>query len=245
MMEGRYEVAIKAARDLETEVPATFMQRYTGLADGWVSALPHVLVRFGKWQDLLDLPEYPEGRPVSRSMRRYGRSIANAALGNVEAAREEIAAFEREAARVPTEWTIGMNPAHAVFPVARKMMHGELAFREGDHDRAFTLLREGAALEDELLYDEPPGWLQPTRHALGALLMAAGRYKPAEQVYREDLERNPKNGWSLLGLEKARRLQGDTEGLDDLARLRQKAWSRSDVTPTSSCYCEPGAVTLR
>jgi tetratricopeptide (TPR) repeat protein len=244
MMEGRFEAALEAAKALETQVPATFMQRYPGIADGWFAALPHVLIRFGRWKDILALEEYPAGRPISRAMRRYARSIANSALGRTTEARAEMAAFEAEAARVPIEWTIGMNPAHAVFPMARKMMLGELAFREGDHDLAFASLREGAALEDELLYDEPPGWLQPVRHALGALLMAAGRYAEAEQVYGEDLERNPNNGWALLGLEKARRMQGETEGLDELIRQRSKAWARSDVAPTSSCYCEPGAVTL-
>lgn len=244
MMEGRFETAIEAARGLDTQVPETFMTRYPGIADGWAAALPHVLVRFGKWDEILALAEYPESRPISRAMRRYARSIANSALGRTDAARAEMAEFEREAGAVPIDWTIGMNPAHAVFPMSRKMMQGELAFREGDHERAFASLREAALLEDELLYDEPPGWLQPVRHALGALLMAAGRFDEAEVVYREDLERNPGNGWSLLGLEKARRMQGDTDGLDDLVRQRSKAWARADVAPTSSCYCEPGAVQL-
>jgi tetratricopeptide (TPR) repeat protein len=244
MMEGRFEAAFQAAKALETQVPATFMQRYPGVADGWFAALPHVLIRFGRWNDILDMQEYPEGRPVSRAMRRYARSIANSALGRTTDARAEMAAFEAEAARVPIEWTIGMNPAHAVFPMARKMMLGELAFREGDHHLAFASLREAVAIEDALLYDEPPAWLQPVRHALGALLMASGRYAEAEQAYSEDLERNPNNGWALLGLEKARRMQGKTEGLDELIRKRSKAWARSDVAPTSSCYCEPGAVTL-
>jgi tetratricopeptide (TPR) repeat protein len=244
MMEGRFDAAVAAAKGLETQVPATFMERYPGVADGWFAALPHVLVRFGKWSAILELEEYPEGRPISRAMRRYARSIANSARGDTAAAREEMAAFEAEAARVPIEWTIGMNPAHAVFPMARKMMLGELAFREGNHELAFASLREAAQIEDALLYDEPPGWLQPVRHALGALLMAAGRYAEAEEVYSEDLERNPNNGWSLLGLEKSRRMQGETDGLDDLIRRRSKAWARADVAPTSSCYCEPGAVTL-
>ena len=244
MMEGRFDTALRAAREMETEVPATFMQRYPQIADGWTSSLPHVLVRFGKWQQILELPEYPQSRPVSRAMRRYARSIADSALGRVAASRAEIAAFEQEAARVPIDWTIGFNPAHAVFALARKMLHGELAFREGDHDRAFQLLREGAELEDQMLYDEPPSWMQPVRHALGALLMAAGRYAEAEVVYQQDLERNPKNGWALLGLEKARRALGETEGCDALAKQRSAAWARADVTPTSSCYCETGARSL-
>ncbi len=244
MMEGRFEAAIEAARAMETDVPATFMERYPMIADGWSAAAPHVLVRFGKWEEIFELPEYPESRPISRAMRRYARSIANSALGRVDEARAEIDAFEREAARTPIDWTIGFNPAHAVYPLARRMMAGELAFRRGDHERAFAELRAGVAIEDELLYDEPPSWLQPTRHALGALLMAAGRYAEAEEVYEQDLTRNPRNGWALLGLENARRRLGDTEGLDDLARARARSWARADLSPTSSCYCEPGAADL-
>jgi tetratricopeptide (TPR) repeat protein len=201
-------------------------------------------VRFGRWDDILALPDYPVERPISRAMRRYARSIACSALGRTEEARREIAAFEELAKTVPLDWTLGFNPAHAVFPLARKMMMGELLFREGEHDEAFRLLREAVALEDQLLYDEPPSWLQPIRHALGALLMAAGRYAEAEEVYEADLARNPRNGWGLLGLEKARRAQRETEGLAELVRMRKSSWSRADVAPTSSCYCEPGAVEL-
>ena len=244
MMEGRFETAMQAARELETQVPATFMERYPQIADGWAAAEPHVLVRFGRWEEILALPDYPENRPLSRTMRRYARSIACSALGRTEDARREIAAFEEIARTVPLDWTFGFNPAHAVFPLARKMMSGELRFREGAHDEAFALLREAVALEDAMVYDEPPSWLQPIRHALGALLMAAGRNAEAEAVYEEDLARNPRNGWGLLGLEKARRAQRETEGLDELVRMRKRSWSRADVAPTSSCYCEPGAVEL-
>ena len=106
----------------------------------------------------------------------------------------------------------------------------------------FISLREAVRLEDELVYDEPPGWMQPVRHALGALLLDAGRADEAEQVYREDLARNPANGWSLLGLEQSLRAQ--SKGLDEadaLAAARAEAWARSDANPTSSCYCAPGA----
>jgi tetratricopeptide (TPR) repeat protein len=244
MMEGRFETAVQAAHELETQVPATFLERYPQIADGWMAAAPHVLVRFGRWQAILELPEYPAGRPISAAMRLYARSIACSALGRTDAARAEIEAFEAVAKTVPIDWTIGFNPAHAVFPIARKMMWGELLFREGEHDQAFALLREAAELEDKMTYDEPPSWLQPTRHALGALLTAAGRPAEAEAVYEQDLARNPRNGWALLGLEQARRAQRKTAGLDELVRQRKAAWSRADVRPTSSCYCEPGAVEL-
>jgi hypothetical protein len=94
MMEGRYETAVRAARELETDVPSTFMERYPQMADGWCAALPHVLIRFGKWREILDLPDYPEKRPISRAMRRYARSIACSALGRTDEARAEMQAFD-------------------------------------------------------------------------------------------------------------------------------------------------------
>ena len=124
--------------------------------------------------------------------------------------------------------------------VARAMLQGELAYREGDYDAAFAALREGVVLEEALNYDEPPGWMQPVRHALGALLMGAGRAAEAEQVYRDDLERTSANGWALLGLELSLRAQGKISQADAMAADRATLWVRADVRPTSSCYCEPG-----
>jgi hypothetical protein len=99
------------------------------------------------------------------------------------------------------EWKMGNNTASEVIAVARKMAEGELAFKEGKTDEAFQLLRQAVALEEALKYDEPPGWMQPVRHALGALLLAEGRADEAEEVYRADLARHPENAWSLLGLQ--------------------------------------------
>jgi hypothetical protein len=79
----------------------------------------------------------------------------------------------------------------------------------------------------------------PVRHALGALLMSAGRYAEAEEVYREDQLRNRGNGWSLLGLKQALEAQGRTAEAEPLAEQLATAWKRKDVKPTSSCYCEP------
>jgi hypothetical protein len=122
--------------------------------------------------------------------------------------------------------------------MARHMAAGELAYRRGNHDDAFTELRAGVKLEDELVYDEPPGWMQPVRHALGALLLETGKFAEAEEVFREDLTRHPHNGWALLGLEQSLKgLGGHEEELAQVAAARQEAWAGSDVTPPSSCYC--------
>ena len=132
------------------------------------------------------------------------------------------------------------NKISTVMPIAQAMMEGELLFREGNREAAFETLRRGAAAEDTLVYDEPPGWMLPIRHALGALLMADGQAEAAEQVYREDLARNRDNGWGLLGLQKALLAQGKTEMANALSEKLNNAWAKADVTPSSSCYCEPG-----
>jgi tetratricopeptide (TPR) repeat protein len=244
MMEGRYETALTAATDLEAQIPPKFLEQYTFLADGFMFTSRHVMIRFGKWNDILEQPEPPAFRKLSVAMHHYARGVALSALGRSAEARTELAAFRAAAAEVPDDWQVGNNTAQHVLSIAHAMLDGEVQYREGDYDQAFARLREGAALEDELKYDEPPGWLQPVRHALGALLMAAGRPEDAEAVYLDDLELHPNNGWSLLGLELALRAQSDvvTDEVAALAAMRTKMWRRADVNPTSSCYCEPGRL---
>ena len=239
-MEGRYATAMQAARELERDIPQDFLKQFTYIADGFTPVTYHVMIRFGKWEDILAEPEPEEYRLVSRMMRRYARGVALSALGRIDEARAELDAFERVAAEIPADWQIGQNKASSVIPVARHMLTGELLFREGEYDAAFAELNKGVKLEEALVYDEPPGWMQPVRHALGALLMATGRAEEAEQVYREDLKLNPRNGWALLGLEQALNAQGKMEEAKEFAAERADVWSRADVTPTSSCYCAPG-----
>lgn len=115
-----------------------------------------------------------------------------------------------------------------------------MAFHTGDREKAYQKLREGVALEDQLAYDEPPGWMQPVRHALGALLLAGDQAAEAESVYRADLVRHPKNAWSLLGLKQALEKQGkDTQAIDAVVK---QAWARADIEPVASCYCHPDAA---
>ena len=239
MMSGNYEQAIRAARDLESEMPEAALRDWAGLIEGIMAANFHVLIRFGKWQEILEEPDYPEWRVVSRAVRRYARSIAYSALGRTEEARAELAAFEEAMAEVQEEWWIFNNRVSDVLPIARAMINGELLFREGERGEAYAVLRDGVAFEDALVYDEPPGWMLPVRHALGALLMAGGRFAEAEAVYREDLRRNRDNGWSLTGLQLALRKQQLDNEAEELSPRLDRAFHNADTRPSSSCYCEP------
>jgi tetratricopeptide (TPR) repeat protein len=239
MMSGDFSSAIAAAEQLEAEIPEENLRELAGLIEGIMATRLHVLIRFGKWEEILQQPDYPEWRLMSRATRSYARAIACSALGRTEQARKEMVEFERRVQEVPGDWYVFNNQVHDVLPVARAMMQGELLFREGRREEAFEILREGIEHESQLVYDEPPAWMLPVRHALGALLIADGKHAEAEKLYREDLETNRNNGWALTGLRNALLQQGRLDEAKETNARLAIAFSECDVVVTSSCFCEP------
>ncbi len=150
-------------------------------------------------------------------------------------------AFFLERARlVPKEASLGNNSCEAILGVVIPMTEGEILVTEGKVAGGINQLRTAIRMEDALKYDEPPGWLIPVRHSLGAVLMKQQRFAEAEQVYRDDLARLPGNGWSLLGL--AESLRQQKKNADEAARIQakfEKVWAKADLTITSSCLCQP------
>ena len=120
------------------------------------------------------------------------------------------------------------------------MLDGELAPKQDRLDEAVKILRDAVRVEDQLRYDEPPNWMQPVRHTLGAALMRAGRYVEMEQVYREDQLRHPENGWSLFGLARALPLEKKDADAAEVEGRFNKIWLHADVHLGSTCDCQPG-----
>ena len=137
------------------------------------------------------------------------------------------------------------NPAEGIVATAAPMLEGEILVREGKLDEGIAKLREAVKAEDVLKYDEPPGWILPIRHSLGATLMKEKRYAEAEQVYREDLTRLPENGWSLFGLAQSLRRQSKPDEAVALETRFQKIWANADMAINSSCLCQPGEVVMK
>ena len=163
----------------------------------------HVLVRFGRWKEILQLPppSHPQIMLYRSASLRYGRALAFANLGNIEAAKAESRAFDVHRMDSEAENRIlHNNTVAALLAVDAPMIRGEIAYSEGRHEAAFKLLRRAVQLQDSLHYDEPWGKMQPIRHALGGLLLERGRLSDAEEVFRADLKFHPKNPWSLRGL---------------------------------------------
>ena len=242
MFDGQRELALKAANDMVAQVPMFLVLAYPDFLDCFMAVPIHVYVRFGLWEELLEIPEPHEELVANRAFRHYGRTVAFSALGRVEEARKEFAALEVAIEAVPDTRLMGNNEALTLLEIGRRMAEGELRYREGNYDRAFELLREAVELDVALKYDEPWGWMQPVRHALGALLLEQKRLDEAEAVYRADLELHPGNGWALLGLEESLRRQGNADAASECSQEFKNAWSRSDIEIKASCYCASKAT---
>jgi tetratricopeptide (TPR) repeat protein len=255
MFLGQYAPAIAAADELIETMPEVFLRipspPMADFFEGYVAIRQHVLVRFGKWHEII-AQEPPADRGLycnTAAMMHYAKGVAHAALGDVPAAEAEQTRFREAATLVPKSRLIHNVPCRQLLAIAEEMLEGEIAYRRGAHDTAFARLRAAIALEDGLPYDEPWGWMQPVRHALGALLLEQGRVVEAEAVYREDLglggalpraQIHPDNLWALSGLLDCLDRRGETA---EAALIRQRvafAAARADQLVAVSCFCARG-----
>jgi tetratricopeptide (TPR) repeat protein len=240
MMTGQSALALEHINAMVAEMPAEVVKEYAMFADGFVAMPFEVLLRFGRWDDVLAAPEPAEYLPFARAFRHVARGVAFAAKGDVKAAQAEQELFIAGARLIPPEDTIGNNSAQAVAEIARHMLAGEILFRDGKVDEGVAELREAVKLEDALRYDEPPPWILPTRHVLGAQLMQARRFAEAEQVYRDDLKRLPNDAWALFGLAESLRFQHRLNEAKEVDGQFKVMWAKADITVHSSCLCQPG-----
>ena len=241
MMSGQQQLALAHIRQMVADIPPDFLEENAAWMDAFAAMPYEVLIRFGRWDEMLAEPPPAAYLPLSRALYHAARGIAFAAKGDVAAARSEQATYADAAKAVPEDFTAGNNTAAAVLAIAGPMLDGEIRYRAGEVEGGIARLRDAVAAEDALRYDEPPGWILPVRHSLGASLMKERHYAQAERVYREDLERLPENGWSLYGLAQALHRQGKhTEAMATDKRF-EAMWTKADLQISSSCLCVPGA----
>lgn len=252
MFAGQSRVALETAARLESSLPDELLRvdspPMADWLEGFVPMRMHVLVRFGLWAEILDLP-LPENQFLyctTAAMIHYAKGVALSALGRVEEADKERDLFRDASEKVPASRTVFNNTCNDILAVGGAMLDGELEYRRGNIDVGFEHLRRAIELSDNLPYDEPWGWMQPPRHAYGALLLEQGRLEEAAAVYTADLGfddtlpralQHPNNVWALHGLEEC------LTRLDRLAEARivkkqlDLTAATADVPITSSCFC--------
>lgn len=259
MFLGQYGPAIEAAEALVYTTPEDLLRVETppmaDFIESYFSMREHVMIRFGKWREIIAMPpvQEPELFCVTQATRLYAKGVAHAALGEVPQAEAMRLAFLEAVKRVPETRYLHNNVCTDLLKIAEAMLDGELEYRKGNHDVAFAHLRRSVALDDALPYDEPWGWIQPTRHALGALLFEQGRTEEAEAVYREDLGMggtlpratiHPDNVWSLKGLVDCLKARSANSG-EEARLLHQRldfALARADGRVAASCFCAQAAM---
>jgi hypothetical protein len=224
---GKSREALAAASKLYAfEAPRV---REVPPVDGFMFTPALLLVQFGRWDDILALPEPPFEAPLTDALWRFARTLAFAGKGQAADAEAERGKFLEAAATVPRPLELGNNTAEALLAVARPYLDGRLALIAGNNAGAIAQLRLAAAAEDALAYDEPPPWYLPARDALGVALLRDCDYPAAEQVFRDELALHAESGRALSGLRAALVAQGRAKEAAAVAARLARAWRAADV----------------
>ncbi|NVK96953.1 hypothetical protein KQ247_19265 [Ruegeria pomeroyi] len=254
---GQMQPALEANRDLWDSVPEEMLRMESPpMADYFESYMamgPHILIRFGRWDEAIALepPADPDLYRTLTATVHYARAVAFAATGRVAEAEAEEQVFLAAAARVPESRLLHNNRVVDLLEIAKEMLRGEIEYRKGSYDLAYAHLRRSIELDDTLPYDEPWGWMQPTRHALGALLFEQGHVDEAETVYRADLGLggqlsraavHPDNVWSLKGLHDCLKARAETVEIIQIRQRLDLALARADRAVGASCFCAQAAM---
>ncbi|KAK4083369.1 hypothetical protein Purlil1_10780 [Purpureocillium lilacinum] len=252
LFSGQSRIALETVDMLEASISEELLRVESPPMADWLEAFlamrVHALIRFGRWRDVLAirLPEDRDLYCVTTALVYYARGMALAAMGRVDDAVTQRQLFREAVPRVKPSRTLFNNKCVDILCVAEAMLDGEVEYRRCNFDAAFAHLRESIRRYDQLPFDEPWGWMQPARHAYGALLLEQGHVEEALGVYRADLgldeslprvHRHPNNVWALHGYHECLLRLGETDEARRVHPQLQAALARADVPISSSCYC--------
>jgi tetratricopeptide (TPR) repeat protein len=250
MFAGHYDTALKYSIIIKEEIDEKLIDMFFPIVEWYYPSYFHVYIRFGKWDEILaEKIIESEKYPITKTIQRYARSIAYAVKGDVDNSEKEFEYFKKERENLPEVSVIGNNPAQVVFEIANQMALGEILYRKKDYDNAFQHLRESVKLCDNLKFSEPWDWMQPPRHALGALLLEQNYLEESVKVYNRDLVTYPDNIWSLIGLEECyikmiirsditNSIQEVEKELKTVQEKLSKAREEIGMNIKASCYCK-------
>jgi tetratricopeptide (TPR) repeat protein len=252
MLAGQSRVALETAQQLADSIPEELLRvpspPMADWLEGFLAMRVHVLIRFGGWDDILrlPLPPDPDLYCVTTAMTHYARGVALAATERLPDAEGERELFRAATARVSAGRMLFNNTCQDILAVGSAMLDGEIEYRKGNFTQAYAELRRAIDLDDALPYDEPWGWMQPTRHAYGALLLEQGNVQEAMGVYAADLGfddtlpralQHPGNVWSLHGYHECLTILGRHAEAAIIAPQLRIAAAVADVPIRASCFC--------
>lgn len=224
---GRYAEAKRSATQLSDNVRGHL--KYMPMLEGFLPSAIFVDLRFNRWDNILSLPAPEKETPITGALWHYARGGAFAAKGKVAEAQNERQLFASMSKSMSGDTPFGLNTAASIFKIAEHVLDARIAVAKGDRRASVDHWRKAVASQDDLNYDEPPGWYYPVRESLGAALLIAGDAVEAEKVFRKDLEDNPRNGRSLFGLAESLKKQGKTQAAREAHAGFEQAWKNADV----------------
>lgn len=229
-LEGRFEDAKAAAEQLRKFYTPYFSSMPE--LEYYEPSTMFVMLRFHRWKDLLELSAPPGKMTISTILWHFGRAMAFSSLGDMKNAENEQKIFMESKSKVPLSTIYGYNKADKVFAIAEYQLNAKMDEMKGENVKAILGLRKAVDVQDELYYNEPPDWYFPIRESLGGLLLRSKQYPEAEIVFRDDLEKHPRNGRSLFGLWKSLEFQSRPTDAFWIKREFDQAWKYSDTQLT-------------
>jgi hypothetical protein len=232
-MEGRYTDARQAAEKLAAHV-GPHVKDMPPL-EGFMAVPGAVLVRFQRWDDILNAPAPDPQMKTVTALSHYGRGMAFAGKGNLAEAQNEYQKLVAAEKATPADAIFSMpfnNKTKDVLKIADDVLAAKIAMAQKDYAKAIPLLQDAVSIQDSLKYGEPPDWFFPVRESLGGALLRSGNAVEAENIFRADLDKNPRNARSLFGLREALKAQGKTYDAQFVNREFADAWKNADVKIT-------------
>jgi tetratricopeptide (TPR) repeat protein len=224
-MNGDYAEASKNAELLAAHV-APFVKDMPP-AEGFMTIPIAVDVRFHKWDEILKMPRPAPEMKITTVFWNFARGMALAAKSRVNEAEGEYQVVSEAEKATPDDAVFAMpvnNKAKDILGIARDVLGAKIALAKKDNAGAIALLQSAVATQDTLKYDEPEDWFFPVRESLGAALLMNGDNADAEKVFREDLNRHPRNPRSLFGLQHALKAQGKEYDAGFVQKQLQSSW---------------------
>jgi hypothetical protein len=231
LMQGRRAESLRAAEEMGKGMAPmlTAMPEMAAMMQPFAAWPVFTQVRLGDWDAVMKQPRPDDKLSIGLAVWHYARVLALVARGDRAAAVEEQRGFEGARAKVGTDPVWGNNRAADVLAMAGEI----LAARVADSPAlAVPHWERAVAMQDALVYDEPPAWYYPVRESLGAALLRAGRAADAEVAFREGIARVPRNGRMLFGLMESLRGQGKNDAAELVRHEFDAAWQKGDVKLT-------------
>ncbi len=229
-MTGDYAEAHKAADMLAAHV-RPFVKDMPPI-EGFMTIPMAVDVRFHKWDAILAMKAPDAEMKITTGFWHFARGMALAGKGKLSDAEAEykIVADAEKATPPDVVFTMPINnKTKDILKIAEDVLGAQIALAKKDNATAAEMLRDAVAVQDTLKYNEPQDWFFPVRESLGGVLLLSGDAKGAEQVFRDDLVRTPRNPRSLFGLHQALKAEDRNSDAWFVEQEFHKAWKGGEL----------------